>query len=86
MFIKDLDRDIFSKIVGRNSIVQNSVGPLEVQVWPTSGAMIVPERNPKKNEDGDTKITTVIGGLYSILLRLIYIIAIVFFMRKMALA
>ena len=43
-------------------------------------------RNPKKNEDGDTKITTVIGGLYSILLRIIYIIAIVFFMRKMALA
>ena len=43
-------------------------------------------RNPKKNEDGDTLIKTVIGAFYSILLRLIYLIAVVFFLRKMALA
>jgi hypothetical protein len=40
-------------------------------------------RNPAKKEDGDTKIKTYIGSLYSIGLRIIYIIAITFYMNKM---
>ena len=40
-------------------------------------------RNLAKKEDGDTKITTIIGALYSICLRIVYIVAIVFFMKKM---
>jgi len=41
-------------------------------------------RNPAKKEDGDTKITTIIGAIYSIGLRIVYMIAIVFYMLKMA--
>ena len=40
-------------------------------------------RNPSKKEDGDKKITTIIGALYSIGLRAIYILAIYFYMTKM---
>ena len=41
-------------------------------------------RNPAKKEDWDTKITTIIGAIYSIGLRIVYMIAIVFYMLKMA--
>jgi len=43
-------------------------------------------RNPAKNEDGDTHFKTLIGGLYSMLLRIVYLVAVGFYLSKMILA
>jgi len=40
-------------------------------------------RNPAKNEDGDTHSKTLIGGLYSMLLRIIYFVCVGFYLTKM---
>ena len=40
-------------------------------------------RNPAKKEDGDTKIKTIIGALYSICLRIVYLVAVWFYLTKM---
>ena len=43
-------------------------------------------RNPAKDQDGDTIVNTLIGAIYSIGLRLIYILAVYFYMSRMVLA
>jgi len=40
-------------------------------------------RDPAKKEDGNTKIKTIIGAIYSICLRTVYLIAIWFSLTKM---
>jgi len=40
-------------------------------------------RNPAKKKDGDTDFKTLLGGLYSIFLRIIYLVCVAYFLTKM---